>query len=206
MLSRDLVKSTRVLPHHLRKQPEPTVEFGFTLREATARDLPEIREIYNYYVLNTVVTFDEKAMSLRAWRAKFGHLHKHGYPIIVAESPTGQIHGYALVTPWRQKSAFRYTVENSVYVRPASVGRGVGKALLTELIAQCREHGYREMIAVIADSGADGSLVMHEKFGFVEVGRMGRVGFKFDRNIGTVTMQLSLKEKKSRAKKRLSAD
>jgi len=202
MLSRDLVKSTRVLPHHLRKQPEPTVEFGFTLREATATDLPEIREIYNYYVLNTVVTFDEKAMTLRAWKAKFAHLTKHGFPIIVAVSPTGQIHGYALVSPWRQKSAFRFTVENSVYVRPASVNRGVGRALMTELITACRERGYREMIAVIADSGADGSLVLHKQFGFVEVGRMGRVGFKFNRDIGTVTMQLSLKEKK---KKRGSA-
>lgn len=198
MLSRDLVKATRVLPHHLRKQPEPTPEFSFLLRDAVASDLPEIREIYNYYVLNTVVTFDEKAMSLRAWKAKYSHLKKHEYPIVVAVSPSGQIHGYALVAPWRQKSAFRFTVENSVYVRPASVGRGVGKALMTDLIERCKENGYREMIAVIADSGADGSLEMHKKFGFVEVGRMGRVGFKFDRDIGTVTMQLSLKEKKKK--------
>lgn len=189
-------QNARVLPRHLQKKPAPEPEFSYVIRDATPSDLPDIREIYNYYVLNTVVTFDEKAMTLREWKAKFSHLTKHGFPVIVAQSPSGQIHGYALVSPWRQKSAFRYTVENSIYLRPVSRGKGLGRDLLSTLVERCRDNGYREMIAVIADSGAEGSLKLHEDLGFKEVGRMGRVGYKFGRDIGTVTLQKSLKKEK----------
>ncbi len=195
MVLEEYMSGRRVLPPHLRKQPDPEPEFEYVLRDATTADLPDIREIYNYYVLNTVVTFDEKAMSLREWRSKFAHLTKHGFPIIVAQSPSGQIHGYALVAPWRQKSAFRFTVENSIYIRPVSRGKGLGRVLLTALVERCRENGYREMIAVIADSGAEASLKLHADLGFTEVGRMGRVGFKFGHDVGTITLQKSLKKK-----------
>mgnify|MGYP000523546955 CR=1 FL=1 len=187
-------QNARVLPRHLQKQPEPEAAFSYTIREAVPADLPDIREIYNHYVLNSVVTFDEKAMTLREWRSKFAHLRKHDFPILVAETPSKQIIGYALVQPWRMKSAFRYTVENSIYLRAASTGKGLGRELLSALVDACKVRGYREMIAVIADSGAEGSIKLHENFGFKEVGRMGRVGFKFGRSIGTVTLQKSLKK------------
>jgi L-amino acid N-acyltransferase YncA len=184
----------RELPRHLRKQPPPEPEFGYIIREAVPSDLPDIREIYNHYVLNSVVTFDEKAMTLREWKSKFSHLVKHGFPVLVAETPSKQIIGYALVQPWRMKSAFRYTVENSIYLRAASTGKGLGRDLLGALIERCKADGFREMIAVIADSGAEASVKLHEEFGFKEVGRMGRVGFKFGRSIGTITLQKSLKK------------
>ena len=187
-------QKARVLPAHLRKQPAPEPAFGYVIREAVPADLPDIREIYNHYVLNSVVTFDEKAMSLREWKSKFAPLRKHEFPILVAETPSKQIIGYALVQPWRMKSAFRYTVENSIYLRAASTGKGLGRDLLGALIGACKEQGYREMIAVIADSGAEASVKLHEDFGFKEVGRMGRVGFKFGRSIGTITLQKSLKK------------
>lgn len=183
----------RVLPRHLRK-PEPAESpFEFSIRDAGLPDLPAVREIYNYYVANSMVTFDEDAMTLREWKSKFAYLQKLGMPFLVAESPSGQILGYALVAPWKQKRAYRYTVENSIYLGPAAAGKGLGRALMAELIARSRAAGLKEMIAVIADQGAEASIALHEKFGFVEIGRMGRVGFKFDRWLGTVLLQKSLK-------------
>ena len=183
----------RELPRHLRPAPAAEVPFEYTLRDARPSDLPAVREIYNYYVANSTVTFDEDAMSLKEWKSKFAYLAKLGMPFVVAESPSGQLLGYALVTPWKQKRAYRFTVENSIYLGPAASGKGLGRALLGELIARSKAAGLKEMIAVIADQGAEGSIALHEKFGFVEIGRMGRVGFKFDRWLGTVLLQKTLK-------------
>lgn len=184
----------RVLPQHLRKSPEPESAFEFEIREAHAADLPAVREIYNYYVANSTVTFDEDAMSLREWKQKFAFLEKLGMPFLVAESPSGQLLGYALVSPWKQKRAYRFTVESSIYLGPAASGKGLGRALLGALIERSKAAGLKEMIAIVADQGADASLALHEKFGFTEIGRMGRVGFKFDRWLGTVLLQRSLKK------------
>jgi L-amino acid N-acyltransferase YncA len=186
-------ENRRVLPPHLRKPPTPETPFAFTMRDATAEDLPYIREIYNHYVANSVVTFDEDAMTLKEWKTKFAYLQKQGMPFIVAVSPIGQIMGYALVSPWKQKRAYRFTVENSIYLGAAATGKGLGTALLGELIERSKAAGLKEILAVIADKGAESSIALHEKFGFTEVGRMGRVGFKFDRWIGTVLLQKSLK-------------
>ncbi len=183
----------RVLPRHLRKTPEPEKPFDFTIRDAVLADMPAVREIYNYYVANSTVTFDEDAMTLKEWKAKFAYLDKLGMPFLVAESPSGQLLGYALVAPWKQKRAYRYTVENSIYLGPAAAGKGLGRALLSELITRSKAAGLKEIIAVIADQGAEASIALHEKFGFQEIGRMGRVGFKFDRWLGTVLLQKSLK-------------
>lgn len=183
----------RRLPRHLRPAPPPEPEFGFTVRPATTRDIPHMREIYNHYVANSMVTFDEEPQTLAQMRKKFSVVADLGYPWLVAESPGGQVLGYAYVTPWKAKAAYRFTVENSIYLGPASTGRGVGTALMEELLRRAREAGVREVVAVIADRGAEASIRLHERFGFTEIGRMGRVGFKFDRWIGTVLMQKSLK-------------
>ena len=183
----------RVLPRHLRKAPEPETPFDFTIRDAVLPDMPAVREIYNYYVANSTVTFDEDAMTLKEWKAKFAYLDKLGMPFLVAASPSGQLLGYALVAPWKQKRAYRFTVENSIYLGPAAAGKGLGRALLAELIDRSKAAGLKEIIAVIADQGAEASIALHEKFGFQEIGRMGRVGYKFDRWLGTVLLQKSLK-------------
>lgn len=182
----------RRLPFHLRKKPAPEGEFSYEIRAATERDIPDIREIYNYYVTNSVVTFDEKTWSLAQWREKFAYLGKLGLPFLVAQSPSGQVLGYALVQPWAGKSAYRYTVENSIYLGQAASGKGLGKALLQALISACEQKGIREIVAVISDKGADASIGLHQSLGFEEVGRMGRVGFKFGRWLGTVYLQKSL--------------
>ena len=183
----------RRLPRHLRPEAAPETPFAYTMRDAEVTDLPDIREIYNYYVANSTVTFDVDAMTLTEWRDKFYYLNRLGMPFIVAESPVGQILGYALVAPWKQKRAYRFTVENSIYLGAASTGKGLGRQLLAELIARSKAAGLKEIIAVIADQGADASIKLHRDFGFEEIGRMGKVGFKFERWLGTVLMQKSLK-------------
>jgi phosphinothricin acetyltransferase len=186
-------ETRRVLPPHLRRREAPESPFAYTIRDARASDLPHVQEIYNHYVTNSTVTFDEDVMTLKEWKSKFAYLTKLGMPFLVAESPNGQILGYALVTPWKQKKAYRFTVENSIYLGQASTGKGLGTVLMQALIDASRKAGLKEMIAVIADQGADASIAMHRAFGFTEIGSMGHVGFKFGRWLGTVLMQKSLK-------------
>jgi phosphinothricin acetyltransferase len=198
MLEEEYERSRRRLPQHLQKQPEPERPFSYSIRPVEERDIPDIREIYNHYVTNSVVTFDESPWTIAQWRAKLAHLHKLGMPFLVAEAPTGQILGYALVQPMSTKSAYRFSVENTIYLGQAAAGKGLGRALLEALIAACEEAGIREMVAVISDKGAEASIALHEKLGFVEVGRMGRVGFKFGRWLGTIYLQKHLKPVKKK--------
>lgn len=183
----------RKLPAHLRPKPKGETPFGFELRDATPRDIPHLVEIYNHYVANSTVTFDEDPLTLKEMRAKFKLVADLGFPWLVAESPSGQVLGYAYVTPWKQKAAYRFTVENSIYLGPASTGKGLGTALMTELLPRAKAAGVKEIIAVIADKGAEGSLKLHERFGFKEIGHMGKVGHKFGRWLGTYLLQKSLK-------------
>ncbi len=182
----------RTLPPHLRKTPEPEAPFAFTVREAVEQDLPDIREIYNHYVANSTVTFDESPWSLPALREKFAKVRELGYPFLVAVSPNVVVLGFAYVYPWKEKAAYRFTVENSIYLGPASTGKGIGSELMRELLDRSREAGVKEVIAVIADRGAEASIALHERFGFRQTGTMGRVGFKFGRWLGVVMMQKSL--------------
>ena len=101
--------------------------------------------------------------------------------------------GYAYAAPWRQKAAYRHTAESTIYLGPAATGKGLGRALLLDLIERSQAVGIRELIAVIADQGAEGSIALHEALGYVEIGRLGRVGFKFDRWLGTILFQKSLR-------------
>ncbi len=183
----------RRLPRHLQAPAPAPVPFEFVIRTATPADVPSIREIYNYYVTNSTVTFDERPLGLSTMRAKLTRADKGGYPFLVAVVPSGEIVGFAYVLPWKDKSAYRYTVENSIYLGPAATGKGVGRALMAELLERAKAAGVKEVVAVIADRGADASIALHRAFGFTESGRMGRVGYKFDRWLGTVLMQKSLK-------------
>ncbi len=162
------------------------------IRKATESDLSSMVEIYNYYIQNSVVTFDMDVMALSDWAEKFRWINELGLPFIVAESPSGQIIGFAYVAPWRQKAAFKRTVEDSIYLRPAAIGKRVGTRLLQELLDQAKAAGVKEVVAVISDKGAESSIALHERFGFKHQGHLGKVGFKFGRWLGTVLMQKSL--------------
>lgn len=183
----------RRLPRHLQSPAPDPDAFSFRIRPVRSGDLPDVRAIYNHYVANSVVTFDEKASTHRYWREKLATLTKLKLPFLVAVTPSDQVIGYALVQPWASKSAYRYTVEDSIYLGPGAGGKGLGTSLLRALIEACEQIGLREIVAVISDSSAEASIRLHEKHGFVEVGRMGRVGFKFGRSLGTVYLQRSLK-------------
>jgi L-amino acid N-acyltransferase YncA len=183
----------RVLPQHLRPVPAPEPEFEFIIRSATEQDLPSIREIYNHYVLNSSVTFDEKPQTLAALRKKFALATKLRMPYLVAETPRGNLLGVAWVFPWQGNTSNRRSVELSIYLGPAATGKGLGKVLLEQLLTEAKAAGIKEVIAVIADKGAEASIQMHKKFGFKETGRMGKVGFKYERWLGTVMLQKSLK-------------
>lgn len=187
----------RRLPHHLREPEHRAPDFAFTIRPADASDLPVVRDIYRHFVLNSTVTFDERPKTLAQWRRSLRESRELELPFLVAESATGSILGYALVQPWKQRAAYRYTVESSVYLSPAAAGRGLGRALMEALIEATRARGVREMIAVIADQGADASIRLHERLGFEEIGRMGRVGQKFGRELGIVLLQKSLRKKRA---------
>ena len=183
----------RVLPPHLRPAEPEEAPFQYELRAAEVTDVPSIREIYNHYVLNSSITLSDTPWTLAEARKKFDNARQRGYPFVVATSPSGNLLGFAYVYPWKLKAAFRFSVENHIYLGPASTGKGLGRALLGELIERARAAGVREILAVIADKNADASIRLHEKLGFKDVGHMGRVGFKFGRWLGTYMMQKSLK-------------
>jgi phosphinothricin acetyltransferase len=139
-----------------------------------------------------VVTFDEQKMTTSQWEEKLAYLNKLNLPFIVAASDQGEILGFAYVAPWRQKSAYRTTVEDSIYLRPAATRKRIGTKLLEELLIQSRASGVKEVVAVISDSGAESSVRLHEQFGFKKQGHLGKVGYKFERWLGTILMQKSL--------------
>ncbi len=163
-----------------------------TIQAATLQDIPQCAEIYNYYIRNSVVTFDLEPMTLDEWQHKYEWVQSLQLPFVVAESASGQILGFAYVAPWRQKAAYRRTVEDSIYLRPAAIGKRVGTKLLNEIIERSKAAGVKEIVAVISDKGAESSIALHEAFGFKHQGHLAKVGFKFGRWLGTVLMQKSL--------------
>jgi phosphinothricin acetyltransferase len=160
------------------------------LRPFQWRDIPAITAIYKHYVDETAITFDTEAPGEPAMAEKFGHLVALGHPLIVAEAD-GEVLGYAYASTYRPRPAYRFTCEDSIYLHPQARGKGLGKAMLTELIAQSRSFGFRQMIAVIT-ADTEASIAIHEKFGFRHVGRYEAVGFKFDRWLDIVHLQLAL--------------
>ena len=153
-------------------------------------DIPAITAIYRHYVDKTAITFDTEAPGEPAMAEKFGHLLALGHPLVVAEQ-AGQVLGYAYASFYRPRAAYRFTCEDSIYLRPDAKGKGLGRRMLTELIAQSRAFGFKQMIAVITADTAN-SIAIHEKFGFRHVGRYEAVGLKFDRWHDIVHLQLAL--------------
>lgn len=162
------------------------------IRPVADADLPAIRDIYNHYVRSSTVTFDEIESTVGEWEGKAARIAAAGIPFLVAETPEGEVLGYALGQPWSAKSAYRFTIENSIYLAPAAAGRGVGRALLAVFLDRCRDAGLRQVVAVIADSGADASIALHRKAGFTDAGRLIEVGEKFGHRLGVHFLQKPL--------------
>jgi phosphinothricin acetyltransferase len=163
-----------------------------SIRDASAEDCAAICEIYNFYISGTVITFDEQPMDPNSWQQKLIQVRELDLPFIVATSNSGELLGFAYLAPWRQKSAYRRTVENTLYLKHTAIGQGIGPSLLSELLRLGKQAGIKEVVAVISDSEADTSIQMHKKFGFKKVGQLPGVGNKFNRWLGVILMQKSL--------------
>ncbi|MEV4759548.1 N-acetyltransferase family protein [Micromonospora sp. NPDC049559] len=161
------------------------------IRPATPGDLARVADIYAHYVTETVTTFEENVPPVAAWRERLDDLAERGLPFLVAQLGT-EVVGYAYAGPWRPKPAYRHTVEDSVYLAPGWTGRGLGRALLQDLLSGCQRAEVRQVVAVIADTGDEASPVLHRRLGFVPAGRLVGVGRKHGRWIDTLLMQRDL--------------
>jgi L-amino acid N-acyltransferase YncA len=161
------------------------------IRSATEVDVPDIQTIYAYHVLHGTGTFEEEPPSVEEMMTRFHKVVDRGYVWLVAADATGVL-GFGYYTPFRERSAYRFTVEDSIYVREDVRGQGVGKALVSRLIELATAAGLRQMIAVIGDSENVGSIGVHASLGFHMIGTMRAAGIKFGRWIDVVTMQRPL--------------
>ena len=161
------------------------------VRPAAAQDLPAIQSIYAYHVLNGLASFEEEAPPLEEMRRRYEDVALQGLPYLVAEDK-GEILGYGYCTLYRTRSAYRHTLEDSIYVKQGKQGKGVGKAVLAELITRCTALNYRQIIAVIGDSANAASIAVHASLGFVRSGSLRSSGYKFGRWVDTVFMQIPL--------------
>lgn len=160
------------------------------VRDAQASDLERIAAIYAHHVLNGTASFDTEPRSLAVWQEKLATISERGWPFLVAVNGA-QVIGYTYATQFRDRTAYVHSCENSIYVDAAWLGRGIGSALLGGLMDAARQSGFRQMIAVIG--GAEpGSIALHAKCGFEQVGRLRDVGHKFGRLLDTVYMQRSV--------------
>jgi len=163
------------------------------IRPAIAADLPFVTGIYDHAVRYGTATFELIPPDLPEMTRRFGVLMDGGFPYLVA-ALEGRVVGYAYAGAYRQRPAYRFTVENSVYLQPAIHRRGIGQQLLQRLITESEQRGYRQMIAVVGDSANAGSIGVHTKCGFQMIGTHPNVGFKFGRWLDTVMMQRALGE------------
>jgi len=161
------------------------------VRPAIPADTEQVAAIFAHYVATSVATFEEVPPTAADWRRRLGELSRQNLPFLVALGGE-TVCGYAYASPWRPKPAYRYTVEDTVYIAPWHTGRGIGSALLAGLLAGCADAGARQVIAVIADTGSDASAALHRRFGFAEAGRLSGVGRKHGRWVDTVLMQRDL--------------
>jgi L-amino acid N-acyltransferase YncA len=162
-----------------------------SIRDAMPADFETIADIYSHYVMNALATFEEVPPSIDEMRARFSSITGAGMPYVVA-SIDGEVAGYAYASAYRPRSAYRHTIEDSVYVADGFHGRGIGLALLTALIERCERGPWRQMIAVIGNSGNAGSIALHARLGFEHVGVLRNVGFKHGRWVDSVLMQRAL--------------
>jgi len=164
---------------------------GLQVRASREADLPAVTAIYAHHVLTGLATFEIEAPGEAEMRRRRADVLERGLPYFVAERG-GDVVGFAYAAPYRARPAYRFTVEDSVYVHRDHIGHGIGATLLAVLIAACERAGCRQMIAVIGDSANQASIKLHERCGFALVGLLPSTGFKFGRWVDSVLMQREL--------------
>jgi L-amino acid N-acyltransferase YncA len=160
------------------------------IRDFVWSDVPAITAIYRHAVEHTVATFDTEAPGETFFAEKFGHLIDQGHPVLIGEID-GKTIAYAYASTYRPRPAYRFTCENSIYLDPEFQGKGIGTIMLGRLIEASRAFGFKQMIAVIAAERAN-SVRLHQKHGFEHIGLHPKLGYKFERWLDIVHMQLAL--------------
>ena len=161
------------------------------IRACCVDDIPAVQIIYAHHVLHSLTSFEEIPPDAAEMQRRFEALQAQDFPFLVA-FVEGVVSGFAYASPYRRGPAYRYTVENVIYVDAAKTGKGLGRALLDELIKRCAASGHRQMIAVVGDSANDASIGLHTALGFERVGHLASVGFKHGRWVDCVYMQRAL--------------
>jgi L-amino acid N-acyltransferase YncA len=162
-----------------------------TVRDSREDDMAQVVAIYAHHVLYGAASFEEEPPTLAEMTHRRADVLGRGLPYLVAERE-GRVVGYSYATPYRTRPAYRFTIENSVYVENELGGAGIGRALLAALIARCETGEWRQMVAVIGDSHNAASIGLHAKLGFRPIGTLRAVGFKFGRWVDSVLMQREL--------------
>lgn len=160
------------------------------IRAVTINDASRIAEIYNYYVAETIITFEEDPVDGAEYASRIKAIQARGLPWIVWESD-GVVAGYAYAGPWRTRVAYRFTVESAIYVAREELGKGIGTKLYSALIDELRSHNFNSVMGLISLPNPE-SIKLHERFGFKKVGEHAQVGWKFDRWIDVGVWQLML--------------
>ena len=166
---------------------------ALTIRPSRDADVPAIAAIYAHHVETGTASFETEAPDEAEMRRRRSLLVEKRYPWLVAELD-GEVCGYAYAGPYRTRPGYRHSVEDSVYVRSSAQRRGVGGALLLALVRTCTDRGFRQMVAIIGDSAQVASIGLHRAAGFEMVGTLRNIGYKHDRWLDTVLMQLALGE------------
>jgi L-amino acid N-acyltransferase YncA len=167
----------------------PTPEIA--IRAAARADFGYITQIYADHVRTGTASFELDPPDVAEMRRRWREVRKRGLPYLVA-MVAGHVAGYAYAGSYRPRPAYRFTVEDSVYVHADAMGRGIGRALLAALIRQCEQAGARQMLAVIGDGGNTASIRLHAAAGFAPAGTLSSVGYKFGRWLDVVIMQRAL--------------
>lgn len=168
-------------------------ETSFSLRPATVADLDAITVIYDHAVRHGTASYELEPPSRSDMAARFAALTDAGYPYLVAEDFGGKIAGYAYAGPFRPRPAYRFIVEDSIYIAPDHQGLGLGRQLLPALVAACEQLGFRQILAVIGDGSPESASVrLHAALGFRLAGTLQGSGYKHGRWLDTVIMQLAI--------------
>jgi len=170
----------------------PPATGAIVLRDSEDADLPAIVAIYAHHVTHGFGSFEEVPPDVEELARRRLEILGKGLPYLVASDGAGSVLGYAYASSYRTRSAYRFTVEDSIYVAPPAARRGIGRLLLETLIQRCTQAGYRQMVAVIGDSGNDGSIGLHQSLGFARVALLPNIGFKRGRWVDCVMMQRAL--------------
>lgn len=159
------------------------------IRKVHLQDAKAITDIYNEYVINSTATFDTQPLELEEMQSRIIQLSAN-YPYFVYETD-GVVAGYCYAHAWKEKAAYKFTLETTVYISPQYIGKGIGKQLMQSLIEECRKEGYHALIACITE-GNEVSNLLHTKLGFKQVSHFEKVGLKFDCWLGVVDYELIL--------------